>query len=821
VDQSIMAEQNCPEKQVLLEFAAGRCDASLQSAIQAHLDQCPECRRTVATAAESTTEQQPRASTVSEPLVVSGSYLGCDIVDVDSSERYTGPISSEEVLQSRFDCRLLEPPREAGALGQLGKYVVLEVLGYGGMGVVFRAKDEQLLRTVAIKVMSRELAGSATARRRFIREARAAAAINHPNVVTIHAVEEHEGTPFLVMEFIQGESLRDRLRHRPKLEIGDVVSIAFQVASGLAAAHAHGVIHRDIKPGNVMLEDELARVKITDFGLARVAVDNVDLTSNHIGIGTPAYMSPEQVKGEEIDPRTDLFALGCVMYAMLRGHSPFHGRTALEIARNVADRQPSPQPADSGIPPFLSEIIDRLLQKSPDKRYQSAGEVAELLRRDLEEINRTPTDKLGQLVRHPAPAPSRSKWPRLALAAAVVIGLGALTGLVGWQLGLYRFRPPGQSPGTPGNLLATIVPVDPGGVQKPAVAPEVRPLVTVAQSGNADCTSISEALRRVAPSGQVTILDAAEYVETIRFTDSKRYAGVRLISPEHATLRSNDPGLVVAVRGIPNLRLEGLTIIATQAQVGIEVGGTCPGLHLENIQVQRTDNPDGTLKSNAALALRYGAAGSAEQPIIVRGLHLLSTNVGLVIGNPAGAKDGPASHMVIEESLIQGLSREKSTLLALLHRCDNVVIRRNIFARGLQGLSILSDDQSVPLRCQIEQNTWHDVERWIAWNGPIIEPLLIQIHHNLVVDAHGIAPDARRVAAAASEAPVFANNLLVNLHESGADRFAPMATEMPDFPILSLDPNHSNYLMPDFVRLKTTSSVPSPIPGRYSEPAAR
>jgi eukaryotic-like serine/threonine-protein kinase len=809
-----MAEQNCPEKKVLLEFAAGRGDTSLRSAIQAHLDQCPGCRQTVATAAESTTEHRPRASTVADPLAVSGSYLGCDIVDVDSSEQYTRPNSSEEELHSRFDCGLLEPPREAGALGQLGKYVVLEVLGYGGMGVVFRAKDEQLLRTVAIKVMSRELASSATARRRFIREARAAAAINHPNVVTIHAVEEHQGTPFLVMELIQGESLRDRLRHRPKLEIGDVVSIAFQVASGLAAAHAHGVVHRDIKPGNVMLEDKLARVKITDFGLARVAVDNVDLTSNHIGIGTPAYMSPEQVKGEEIDPRTDLFALGCVMYAMLRGHSPFHGRTALEVARNVADREPSPQLADSGIPLFLSEIIDRLLQKSPDKRYQSAGEVAELLRRDLEEINRTPTDKLGQLLRHHAPAPARSKRPWLALSAAGVIGLGALTGLAGWQLGFHGSRPSAQPAGTPGDLPPTIAPVDPDGVEKPAVAPEVQSLVTVAQGGDADCTSISEALRRVAPGGEITILDAAEYVEAIRLVDAQRYAGVRLFAPQGATVRSNDQ-TALTIRGIPNLRVEGLTIVAPQAQFGIVVNGACPGLHLENIKIERIDNG-----SNAALVLRNGAEGSMEQPIIVRRLSLHSTNVGVVVGN-RDTKDAPPRHIIIEESLIHGLSRENSTLLVLLRHSEDVVIRRNIFARGLQGLSILTEEQALPQRCQIEQNTWHNVERWIAWQGPVVEPLSIRIRHNLIVDAHGLTPVARQLASAASEAPVFANNLVVNLHESAADRFAPLAIEMPDFPILSLDPNHADYLMPDFVRLKTISSVPSPIPGRYSEPAAR
>jgi hypothetical protein len=181
----------------------------------------------------------------------------------------------------------------------------------------------------------------------------------------------------------------------------------------------------------------------------------------------------------------------------------------------------------------------------------------------------------------------------------------------------------------------------------------------------------------------------------------------------------------------------------------------------------------------------------------------------------------PPRHIVIEESWIQGLSRESSTLLALLRRSEDIIIRRNILARGGWGLSIVTEEQALPQRCQIEQNTWHDVKSWIAWQGPVVEPISIHIHHNLIVDANGFAPDARRLASAASEGPVFANNILVNLHESAADRFAPLATEIPDFPILSFDSNHSDYLTPDFIRLKTTNSVPNPIPGRYSEPAAR
>jgi hypothetical protein len=158
--------------------------------------------------------------------------LGRDIAAAELADQSTRLYQSPEELASRFDLSLLEPPQQAGSLGRLGKCEVLEVLGFGGMGIVFRAQDQHLLRTVAIKVMSRDVAASPTARRRFIREARAAAAINHPNVVTIHSVEEHNGTPFLVMELLEGESLRDRLRHRPKLELLEVLNISAQIAAG-------------------------------------------------------------------------------------------------------------------------------------------------------------------------------------------------------------------------------------------------------------------------------------------------------------------------------------------------------------------------------------------------------------------------------------------------------------------------------------------------------------------------------------------------------------------------------------------------------------
>ena len=195
------------------------------------------------------------------------------------------------------------------------------MVGRGGMGTVFRAFDERLHRVVAIKVMAAGLAATATARQRFTREARAAAAVCHEHVVTIHAVEEEHRPPFLVMQYVEGASVQEKLNRWGALPTTEILRIGMQAASGLAAAHAHGLVHRDIKPANILLEGNVERVKITDFGLARAA-DDASLSQSGVIAGTPLYMSPEQAEGARIDHRSDLFSLGSVLYAACTGRAP-------------------------------------------------------------------------------------------------------------------------------------------------------------------------------------------------------------------------------------------------------------------------------------------------------------------------------------------------------------------------------------------------------------------------------------------------------------------------------------------------------------------
>jgi serine/threonine protein kinase len=280
-----------------------------------------------------------------------------------------------------------------------GKYTIEGSIGHGGMGVVWKAHDPDLNRTVAIKVLAPHLAQSRTARHRFQREARAAAAISHPHVLTIHAVEAENQTPFLVMEYVSGGSLKEFVAARGKLSPVQAIQLSCQIAQGLAAAHAQGVIHRDVKPGNVMLHEGGVRVRLADFGLARVASDNSELTSHDQTVGTPAYMAPEQLRGDRIDARADLFSLGCVMHFMLVGHSPFQGRTQGETIHKILGETPRPLlEIDPSIPPALAEIVDRLLRKDPDERYQSAYEVASVLERYLTLLNQAPTDEIANIL---------------------------------------------------------------------------------------------------------------------------------------------------------------------------------------------------------------------------------------------------------------------------------------------------------------------------------------------------------------------------------------------------------------------------------------
>lgn len=273
----------------------------------------------------------------------------------------------------------LDPPRAADSIGSLGAYDVLEHVATGGMGVVLKARDTNLGRIVALKFLSPFLASRAVARARFLREARAAAAVVHEHVVPIHAVDEWKGLPYLVMQFISGKTLAQRLELGGPLQLAEILRIGAQITSGLAAAHAQGLIHRDIKPGNILLENSVERVKITDFGLART-INEVGMTRTGDLAGTPEYMSPEHAAGKVLTASADLFSFGAVLYAMATGSSPFRAESCIGAIRNVCDLHPPPlNEVAPALPSWLSDLTEQLLAKDPAERPSSAAEISQTL----------------------------------------------------------------------------------------------------------------------------------------------------------------------------------------------------------------------------------------------------------------------------------------------------------------------------------------------------------------------------------------------------------------------------------------------------------
>jgi hypothetical protein len=321
----------------------------------------------------------------------------------------------------------LLPSEYPGGLGRLGHYEIIEVIGTGGMGTVLRAHDPKLHREVAIKLLASANQQDAAAQARLVREARAAAAINHQHVVTIHAIHDEGPVPFIVMEFVEGECLQQFIDRQGVLAPELAVNIACQIAAGLEAAHQRGLVHRDVKPANILLEAGTCNVKITDFGLARGA-NNATVTEEGRIAGTPQFMSPEQALCRPFDHRSDLFSLGGVLYAMCAGRPPFVAETALGALRAIADDAPLPvSQVNPKIPEPLQQAISCLLEKDPQNRPQSAAAAAAMLQRALAPALRGEPARAA-----PRDEPPPRLWPRRGLAyfGAAALALAAIVVMI-------------------------------------------------------------------------------------------------------------------------------------------------------------------------------------------------------------------------------------------------------------------------------------------------------------------------------------------------------------------------------------------------------
>jgi serine/threonine protein kinase len=331
------------------------------------------------------------------------------------ADQKTIPLNPRRV-QTEAAIRLLEVSEETLFLGH---FRLQETVGRGGFGEVYRAFDEKLHRTVAVKLMQPHLAIDPLARAQFIREARAAAAVRHENVVQIYSVEDAK-LPYIVMEYVSGGSLQSYLSSRGPLGVTEVLRIGAQIARGLAAAHEHGLVHRDIKPGNILIDwaEGIPRAKLTDFGLAHRG-DDTRLVKSGLVLGTPAYMSPEQAQGKAINHRSDLYSFGTVLYEMASGCTLYEGENTLALLKVVGEGRPQPlRQVSPETPVWLSSIIDKLLSLHPDDRFGSAREVAELLEKYLADF-----EKQGEVKLPREKKPHRRSRSSGLTAAALVIGI--------------------------------------------------------------------------------------------------------------------------------------------------------------------------------------------------------------------------------------------------------------------------------------------------------------------------------------------------------------------------------------------------------------
>ena len=405
----------CPDRARLQQLLSGQTSDPEFSQLEAHLLHCDKCSREAdalipsaeVTAMLSRAETQvfrTREAEQVEQLIrkvrtlrsatsanVEQTLIGAGEAGADRTPQETLLNAGQTVAVDASTVSFLRPAQQPDEIGRLGGYRILQVLGSGGMGVVYRAEDPSLKRLVALKVMKPTVAATGSAKERFLREAQFTAAIEHDHIVQIYQVGEDFGVPFIAMPLLRGESLKSRLGRTGYMPQSDVVRIGKEVSAGLAAAHERGLIHRDIKPDNIWIEEKTGRVKILDFGLVRSVSDDTELTQSGMVLGTPKYMAPEQAQGHVVDHRSDLFSLGSVLYHLATGKPAFDGNNLTATLMAVVHQEPQPIEALSPeIHPQLATLIAALVQKDRDKRPQSASLVSQRLA-DIEQAMKNPS----------------------------------------------------------------------------------------------------------------------------------------------------------------------------------------------------------------------------------------------------------------------------------------------------------------------------------------------------------------------------------------------------------------------------------------------
>lgn len=427
-----MARSNtCLDHDTLNQFLNQQLLGDEETQVMMHIEGCEDCRTTL-------TEMTGKACFASEIRDHLGNVEVQNVFgDATTPARpKQDALPSEDVIPSVADesqadldqiLSLLGPTDDPEMLGRIGPYEIGGVVGRGCTGVVFKAVDKRLNRLVAIKMLSPAFADHGTARCRFEREARSIAAVRDDQVISVFAVADHRGLPYIVMDYMPSGSLQQRIDRSGPLSTHEVTRIGMQIARALGAAHDQGIVHRDVKPANVLLENGMDRAIVTDFGLARV-VDETSMTRTGAISGTPQFMSPEQARGELVDHRSDLFSLGSVLYTACTGHPPFRGETIYGVIKQVCETTPRPiRELNPDIQPWICDLINRLQCKDPAERFASAAEVADILEAELAYLQSPATvPKPSRAWRRPVPSSNASGTASIVKKSAVAVGAIAI-----------------------------------------------------------------------------------------------------------------------------------------------------------------------------------------------------------------------------------------------------------------------------------------------------------------------------------------------------------------------------------------------------------
>jgi hypothetical protein len=565
-----------------------------------------------------------------------------------------------------------QPSDRPGSLGRLAHYEILEVLGQGGFGIVFRAFDVRLHRQVAIKLLGTSV-GQAAARRRFLREARAAAAVRNDHVAAVYAVEERPA-PYLVMEYVDGPTLQQRIDREGRLEPAEVLRLGEEIAAGLAAAHSRGVIHCDVKPGNVLLLHGRC-AKIVDFGLAR-SQGHTDSPDSSLCSGTPLFMAPEQAQDDPLDPRTDLFSLGSVLYLACTGRLPFTGPSGLAVLQRVCEAAPTPIPQIApDVPAWLCGVIGRLHARSPAGRFGSAQEVAELFARARAHLLRhgtlTGLPPVAAGPDRPVP-PARHRGLKAPLALGLALALAVAAGV--WAVISNRGKPQDE----PAGLPAVVAPRD-AWFERVSLMPAERQVEEVAARMRELNPGFDGAMRHEIEGGVVTGVDLSDKdVESL--APLRALTGLRRLNCNRTKAADLSP-----LKGLPLQRLE---------CEGTPVTDLSPlkGMPLTFLNVAFTEVAD--LSPLAGMPMYDLNVSSMKK------LTDLSPLKGMPLGrlwlDKSPVRDllplrgSPITHLTCEGTEVKDLS-PVAGLPLVYFRCDFVAERDAILLRSIPTLKSIND----------------------------------------------------------------------------------------------------------------------------------